>query len=103
MWNHGSQGARAIIKATYAMLLFGCPNTGMNIESLKAMCADQVNEPFLMSLRPGSERLRQLRRDFPRAFSARDSRIVSFYETELSPTARKVRHLSLQSGPFDGC
>ncbi len=90
LWGQGSPEAEAIIKATYGMLFFGCPNKGMNIDSLKAMCAGQVNEPFLLSLRPDSERLRQLCRDFPRAFSAHDSKIISFYETVLSPTAVKV-------------
>jgi hypothetical protein len=90
MWRERSRDVEAIIKATYGMLLFGCPNKGMNIESLRAMCGGQANEPFLLSLRPDSERLRQLCRDFPMAFSAPDSKIVSFYETELSPTVVEV-------------
>jgi hypothetical protein len=90
MWRQRSWDAEAIIKATYGMLLFGCPNKGMNIESLRAMCGGQANEPFLLSLRPESERLRQLCREFPAAFSVPHSKIVSFYETELSPTAVKV-------------
>lgn len=51
------------------------------------MCEGQVNTSFLLSLASSSERLRQLYRDFPRAFPFLDSRIVSFYETKLSPTA----------------
>ncbi len=92
MQREGSGDVEAIIKATYGMLLFSCPNKGMNIESLRAMCGGQANEPFLLSLRPDSERLRQLCRDFPAAFSAADSKIVSFFETKLSPTAVVVRH-----------
>jgi hypothetical protein len=90
-----SQAVEAIIRATYVMLLFSCPNKGMNIESLRAMCAGQANEPFLLSLRPDSERLRQLCRDFPEAFPATESKIISFYETVLSPTAQQVRSSSI--------
>jgi hypothetical protein len=103
MWRQRSPNVDPIIKATYGMLLFGCPNKGMNIESLRAMCGGQANEPFLLSLRPESERLRQLCRDFPAAFSAPDSRIVSFYETELSPTTVKVRTLEVEQWPCSTC
>jgi hypothetical protein len=80
----------AILRATYGILFFGCPNRGMNIETLIPMCHGQPNMPFLSSLRQDSDSLRQLCRDFPSAFPFRDSRIISFYETEQSPTAKEV-------------
>ena len=86
--------AVATYKATYGILLFGCPNQGMDVDSLIPMCEGQANLPFLLSLRPSSERLRQLCREFPRRFAFPDSRIISFYETKISPTAVEVYHPS---------
>ncbi len=80
----------ATYKATYGILFFGCPNQGMNIDSLLAWCDKQPNQPFLFTLQPSSERLRQLCRDFSKTFIFPDSRIISFYETKLSPTAIQV-------------
>ena len=90
MSNDESLDALATYKSTYGILFFGCPNQGMNITSLVPMCNNSANLPFLLSLGPSSERLRQLCRDFPLKFSFTDSRIVSFYETKMSPTAIKV-------------
>lgn len=80
-------------KATYGMLFFGCPNQGMDISSLVPMCQGQANLPFLLSLAQSSERLRQLCREFPKQFPFPDSKIMSFYETKMSPTAAQVRLL----------
>jgi hypothetical protein len=79
-----------VLKATYGILFFGCPNRGMNIESLISMCEGQPNLSFLHTLRPDSPILRQLNRDWPTAFPYVDSKIIAFYETHLSPTAVKV-------------
>ena len=84
--------AVAAYKATYGILLFGCPNQGMDVNSLIPMCEGRANLPFLLTLKQSSERLRQLCRDFPRRFAFPDSRIISFYETKLSPTAVEVSH-----------
>jgi hypothetical protein len=80
----------AIVKATYAVLFFGCPNKGMNIESLIPMCERQPNLPFLYTLGPDSAVLRQLCRDWPAAFPYADSKIIAFYVAQLSHTATKV-------------
>ena len=85
-----SPQAVSIYQATYGLLLFGCPNQGMDVSSLIPMCEGQVNLPFLFSLGRSSERLRQLCRAFPKAFAFPDSRIISLYETKLSPTAIEV-------------
>jgi hypothetical protein len=79
---------RDIIEATHGILFFGCPNRGMDIKSLIPMCNGQVNQPFLFSLRQDSDVLRQLCRDFPSVFHLRQPRIISFYETKLSPTVQ---------------
>ncbi len=90
MHHEGSLETASIIHATYGILFFGCPNRGMTIESLIPMCEGQANLPFLLSLREDSEVLRQLRREFPSAFPFLDSKIISFFETQLSPTAQQV-------------
>lgn len=77
-------------QSTYGMLLFGVPNRGMDISSLIPMAQDQVNLPFLMSLGKESSVLRDLHRDFCDHFDYRDSLVMSYYETELSPTAKQV-------------
>ena len=90
MSQDSSAQAASIYHATYGLLLFGCPNQGMDISSLIPMCEGQINLPFLFAIGRGSERLRQLCRQFPKAFAFPDSRIISFYETKLSPTAIEV-------------
>lgn len=90
MSREGSPDTMTIIRATYGILFFGCPNRGMNIQSLIPMCDGRANMPFLLSLRQDSDLLRQLSRDFPVAFPYLDSRIISFFETLLSPTAQQV-------------
>ena len=81
-------GAQSTHAATYAILFFGCPNQGIEIKSLIPMCQGQPNLPFLLSLAPSSERLRQLCREFPKKFPFQDSKIISLYETKLSHTAQ---------------
>jgi hypothetical protein len=93
----GSFELKLIIRATYGILFFGSPNRGLNIESMIPMCEGQANMSFLLSLRQDSELLRQLRRDFPSAFPFSDSRIISFFETQSSPTAQQVSALLLST------
>ena len=76
--------------ATRGILLFGVPSQGMDISSLRTMVRGQANEFFLLSLRPGSDVLRNQLRDFRTKFPYKSCKIVSFYETELSPTAKQV-------------
>ena len=100
MCGDSSAQSTSIYQATYGLLLFGCPNHGMDVSSLIPMCEDQVNLPFLFDLARSSERLRQLCRAFPKAFAFPDSRIISFYETKLSPTAIEVRTMHYQVDPY---
>ncbi len=80
--------------ATYAMLFFGVPNTGMNIDGIRAMFDRQPNEGFIMSLAIRSHLLRDLHRDFTDRFKFPDARIVCFYET------RKTASSVLVCSPF---
>jgi hypothetical protein len=80
----------ANFQSTYGILLFGVPNQGMDITSLIPMAEGQHNLPFLMTLHQESNVLRDLHRDFCRNYDFRNSVIISYYETEKSPTARLV-------------
>jgi hypothetical protein len=80
----------ANFRSTYGILFFGVPNQGMDISSLIPMVEDQVNLPFLLTLGKESQLLRDLHRKFCSSFDFRDSVIISYYETERSPTAKKV-------------
>jgi hypothetical protein len=85
--------AMAIMNSTYAILFFGCPNRSMNIQSIIPMCNSKANIPFLLSIRQDSDHLRRLCRDFPIAFAHQNAKIISLYETQLSPTAQQVSPL----------
>lgn len=77
-------------QATRGILFFGVPSQGMDISSLLGMVKEQANEPFAQSLRHGSDTLRNQTREFREKFPFKTCQIISFYETELSATAKKV-------------
>ena len=76
-------------KATYGILFFGVPNQGMDISSLLAMVRGQPNLHFLSTLSKDGGLLQCLIERFRTVFVFPDSRIYSFYETEMSPTAQE--------------
>lgn len=78
------------LRATYGALFFGVPNQGMDISSLVPIVGDQSNRYFLESLGKESEILQEQRVKFPKAFDFKDSEIISFFETQESPTAVRV-------------
>jgi hypothetical protein len=87
---NGNSVDKKTFDSTYGALFFGVPNQGMDIESLIPMAKERPNLPFLISLGLSSSSLRNLHREFCKAFEFKDSEIVSFYETEESQTARRV-------------
>jgi protein SERAC1 len=78
------------LKSAFGALFFGVPNRGLGDDCLKPMVAGQPNELLITNLGPESDYLRQLHRNFCSTFTFADSRIISFYETKLSPTAVRV-------------
>jgi len=92
MKSSGNPLDEANFRSTYAALFFGVPNQGMDISSLVPMVEGQDNLPFLMNLGKDSELLRDLHRDFCSKFDFKDSIIISYYETERSPTAKAVSY-----------
>lgn len=87
---HMEQSENPVLKdtfnATYAMLFFGVPNTGMNIDGIRAMFDHQPNESFIMSLATRSQLLLNLHRSFTDTFNFPDARIVCFYENRETPS-----------------
>jgi len=89
----GDKFDKANLKSTYAILFFGVPNQGMEIKSLLAMVRDQPNRYLVESLSRISEVLREQWDKFPKVFNFKDSVIISFYETEMSPTVQEVSYI----------
>ena len=76
--------------SVYGILFFGVPHRGMMIEQWLEMVKDQPNKTLIKTLAPGSSYLKQLHKDFQRAFGYPDSKskIISFFETEESRIAK---------------
>ena len=76
------------LRATFAIFFFGVPNQGMDIKSLYAMVRGQVNIQLLAACDKNSSHLQELASRFQAVFDFRDSHVVSFFETDESPTAK---------------
>jgi len=70
----------AILNSCTALLFFGVPNRGINIDNLRTLVKDQKNEHFVHDLREGSELLRHVYQRFLQGFNLHDCEITSFYE-----------------------
>ncbi|KAI9741362.1 MAG: hypothetical protein M1834_003079 [Cirrosporium novae-zelandiae] len=95
----GNDIDRSNFASTLGILFFGVPNQGMDINSLIPMTESQPNLPLLMTLRRGSGELRRLSREFNKEFDSRDSIIISYYETEQSPSAHHFNGIWNMTGP----
>ena len=84
----GSAADSRNFRATFGILFFGVPNQGMDISSLLAMVRGQPNLHFLSTLSKDGGFLQGLIEKFRATFDFQDSRIYSFYETDMSPTAQ---------------
>lgn len=80
----------SILNCISGFLFFGVPHQGMAIESLVPLVQDNPNRSLLESLNENSALLQRLEKEFSNAFGAICPQIVSFYETERSPTAVEV-------------
>jgi hypothetical protein len=81
---------RNLLLASYALLFFGVPSRGMDNRSLMAMVYGQPNASFVSMLDRNSEALATQHHNFCEAFPFQDSIVISFFETEQSPTAIEV-------------
>ena len=89
----GDEKDKANSRAIRGILFFGVPSQGMDISSLLGMVKGKVNEHFLQGLRHDSDPLRNQHREFCKKFPYKSCKIMSFYETEYSGTAKKVYHI----------
>src|ERR1700733_13088846 len=89
----GDEKDKANSRAVRGILFFGVPSQGMDISSLLGMVKGKVNEHFLQGIRHDSDTLRNQHREFCKKFPYKSCKIMSFYETEHSPTAKKVYHI----------
>ena len=85
----GSDADSRNFKATFGILFFGVPNQGMDISSLLSMVSGQPNLHFLSTLSKDGGLLQSLIEKFQATFAFQDSHIYSFYETDMSPTAKE--------------
>jgi protein SERAC1 len=92
-------GHQAILASIYGALFFGVPNQGMDIKSLVAMVKGQPNQALIYLLDPESQVLREQSRHFQESFDCPDSKVVCFYETLKSPTAKQISLVSVM--PID--
>lgn len=83
----------------YGIVFFGVPHDGMDITSLIPMAGDGPNRSLIESIgRVNSQVLSVQQREFQTALGAEgDSEVFCFYETLMSPTARRV---SATAGPL---
>ena len=84
------ESTRDILDATRGIVFFGVPSQGMDIESLLPMAKGQPNESLLHALGTESQLLREQFKTFESISQDRNFTVFCFYETEVSPTARKV-------------
>ena len=97
----GDEKDKANSRAVRGILFFGVPSQGMDISSLLGMVKGKVNEYFLQGLRRDSDTLRNQHLEFCKEFPYQSCKIISFYETEYSPTAKEVYYIgSVKSGLF---
>lgn len=82
-----------------AFMFFGVPHQGMATEHLFPIVGEQPNRSLIQSLGKHSAILQRYEEEFSEALDTTEPRpeILSFYETEMSPTAKFV---SLQHGYF---
>ncbi|KAL1623226.1 hypothetical protein SLS56_008394 [Neofusicoccum ribis] len=80
---------RMTFKAIKGIIFFGVPSQGMDISSLIPMVGNQANRGFLHTLGQNSPVLRTQAQRFSAALEDLNCEILSFYETQESPTARK--------------
>lgn len=98
------QGLRDIYQSTYAIVFFGTPHRGSSYANLGVLARDIVvaagfdaRDVLVRSLKPDTEMLTVLRKEFARMLYDKAFKIHSFQEgqglTGFSVASRKVRQL----------
>jgi hypothetical protein len=79
-----------LLQAIFGFAFFGVPHRGLAVECLVPLVKDYPNRALLESLNKNSSLLERLQIEFDKISQTRSFSIVSFYETERSPTAAWV-------------
>nr|RBQ86886.1 hypothetical protein FVER53263_13064 [Fusarium verticillioides] len=77
----------SILNAVSGFAFFGVPHRGLEVKCLVPLVKDNPNRALLESLNKNSSLLEHLQNEFGKISKARNLSVVSFYETEKSPTA----------------
>ncbi|KAF5578380.1 ankyrin protein [Fusarium subglutinans] len=77
----------SILNAVSGFAFFGVPHRGLEVKCLVPLVKDNPNRALLESLSRNSSLLEHLQNEFGKISKARNLSVVSFYETEKSPTA----------------
>lgn len=80
-----------IFKSAYGLMMFGVPNLGLRNDQLRTLVNDQPNQYLIQDLvvaddSEPSPLLNILHQRFTVVFKNRDLKVMSYYETEYSPT-----------------
>ncbi|KAG9495576.1 hypothetical protein J7337_013826 [Fusarium musae] len=86
----------SILNAVSGFAFFGVPHRGLEVKCLVPLVKDNPNRALLESLNKNSSLLEHLQNEFGKISKARNLTVVSFYETEKSPTAIWVRRLHVE-------
>lgn len=94
-----------LLQAVYGVAFFGVPHDGIDISSLIPIVGDRPNRFLLESIsQVNSQVLSTQQREFQRALGQEGAtEVFSFYETSLSPKAKKVRVPICFHHRFDIC
>ncbi|KAF5702550.1 ankyrin protein 3 [Fusarium globosum] len=90
-----------ILNAVSGFAFFGVPHRGLEVKCLVPLVKDNPNRALLESLNKNSSLLDHLQNDFDKISKPRSLPVVSFYETEKSPTAVWINGKWDMSGPSE--
>ncbi|WKT53426.1 hypothetical protein QSH57_003988 [Fusarium oxysporum f. sp. vasinfectum] len=91
----------SVLNAIAGFAFFGVPHRGLAVQCLVPLVKDNPNRALLESLNKNSSLLDRLQIEFDEISKARSLSVVSFYETEKSPTAVWVNGRWEMSGPSE--
>lgn len=85
-----------LLQSTYGALFFGVPSQGMEVADLMSMAQGHPAQYTvnLLNQQLGFRLRTRLQGEFCEAFAYKDSKIVHFYEQEMSATMIQVSHLA---------
>ncbi|KAF5716140.1 ankyrin protein 3 [Fusarium mundagurra] len=89
------------LNAVSGFAFFGVPHRGLEVRCLVPLVKDNPNRALLESLNKNSSLLDHLQSDFGKISKTRGISVVSFYETEKSPTAVWIDGKWDMSGPSE--